>query len=317
MTAVRAGVLAALALLAPAVARAADPAVVVSGVRVASPACPIAPLAIPQFVDALRVELTGQDTGHGATLVTLAIEPCDPSTTRVLVSVSDVNSQRGSAREIDLGDVAPTARPRALALAVAELVRTTQPPAPEPPPPAPQPPAGPPPVEVSPITRVVAGDALYAAFPARHTALWGGRLSLSAERGHLHAGAFADFLSGDHGYDLGSVTLQSIGAGLFAGPRWAAGRFSVSPGLLGSVAWAHIEGRAGAPDVTARSGDGVAVALRARVLVSWGFGRAMTARALVEAGWMPKGFDALVDGARAAGLSGASIVAGLGLGFGP
>jgi hypothetical protein len=317
MTAVRAGVFAALVLLAPAGVRAADPTTVVSGVRVASPACPIAPLSVPQFVDALRVELTGQDTGHGATLVTLAVEPCDPSTTRVLVTVSDMNSQRGMAREIELGDVAPTARPRALALAVAELVRTTQPAAPAPPPPAPEVAVAPPLIEVAPLTRVVAGDALYAAFPSRDTSLWGGRLSLSAERGHLHAGAFADFLIGDHGYALGSVTLQSMGAGLFAGPRWAVGRFSVSPGLLGSVAWAHIEGRAGAPDVTARSGDGVAVALRARVLVSWGFGRSLTARALVEAGWMPKGFDALVDGARAAGLSGGSIVAGVGLGFGP
>jgi hypothetical protein len=309
-----------LVLTAPATARAQDPATIVAGVRVASPSCPIAPLSVPTFVDALRVELSGQPAGGGETLVTLAIEPCDPSTTRVQVTAAETGSQRASAREIDLADVAPTARPRALALAVAELVRGVQLPSAAPPAPPPEPPgaAGPAGPLVEPLTRVISGDAIYAAFPDRDTSLWGGRLSLAVERGHWHLGAFGEFLAGTHGYDVGDVTVQSVGAGLFAGPRWVAGQLTVSPGVLGALGWAHIEGTPGETGVFGRSGDGVVVTARARLLLSWTLGRSLTARALVEGGWAVKGYDAFVEGARAAGLSGLSLVAGVGLGgFGP
>jgi hypothetical protein len=321
MAAVRAGVTAILLVLTvSAVARAAGPTIVVAGVRVASPACPIAPLSVTDFVDVLRVELAGRDTSLGETLIKLDVEPCDPSTTRVQVTVADTGSERASAREIDLADVAMTARPRALALAVAELVRSAQ--APVPAPPSAPPPAvgaaGPAPPLGEPLLRVVAGDALYAAHPDRDTSLWGARLSVSAERGRWHAGGFGDFLAGSHGYDAGHVTVQSLGGGLFAGPRWLTGPLIVSPAIVAAVGWVHIDGSPGGPGVVGHSGDGVAAALRARLLFSWTLGRSLMLRALVEGGWAVKPFDAYVDGARAAGLSGPSLVAGLGLaGFGP
>src|SRR5262249_20619277 len=159
-------------LLAPVTARASDLATVVEGVQVASPACPIAPLSVPSFVDALRVELAGRPAGAGTTLVTLAIEPCDPSTDRVQGTVAGTATERASAREIARADVAATARPRALALAVAELVRTVQqPPAPPPaPPPVAAGVAGPEPPPPEPLARIVAGDVVYAAFPDRDAA---------------------------------------------------------------------------------------------------------------------------------------------------
>jgi len=317
MAAARAGVFPiVVVLLAPATARAEDPTAVVAGVRVAEPTCPIAPLSVPAFVDALRVELSSRPSDAADTLVTLAVEPCDPSTNRMQVTVAATGTERASAREIDLADVATSARPRALALAVAELVRGVRVPsaAPPPPPPPPQGAAGPAAPLVEPLTRIIAGDVLFAAFPDRDTSLWGGRLSLSVERDHWQLGAFGNFLAGTHAYDLGEVTLQTLGAGLTAGPRLVAGRLTVSPGVVGDLGWVHIEGTPSEPGVFGRSGDGVTAGVRARLLFSWSLGRALVARALVEGGWQAKGFDALVEGERAAGLSGPTLVVGLGLG---
>jgi hypothetical protein len=318
VTAAGAGVFALLLVLtAPAVARASEPTTVVAGVDVVPPNCPIAPLSLTGFMDALRVELAGQATAAGGTSVTLAIEPCDPATNRVQVTVAETGTQRASGREIDLGDVAESARPRALALAVAELVRAMRQPAAAPPPPPappPQPAVAVAPSLVEPLTSTIAGDALYAAFVDRDTSLWGGRLSLSVERGHWHLGVFGEFLGGSHGYEQGHVTLQTLNGGVVVGPRWVAGRLTFSPGVAGTFGWAHIDGSPSEEEIVGRSGDGVTASARARLLVSWAVGATLAVRALVEGGWTYKGFDALVEGARAAGLSGSTLVLGLGLG---
>src|SRR3954471_10069042 len=119
MSALRGGILAAALvaghLLTPPAAGAVEARHVVAGVRFAPPECPIAPLSLPDFVESLRVELAGQAAAADTTLVSLAVEPCDTATTHVQVTVTDVATGRGSARDIDLGDGALEARPRALA----------------------------------------------------------------------------------------------------------------------------------------------------------------------------------------------------------
>jgi hypothetical protein len=100
MSASRAGGLAAaaslaVALLATRVARATE-FVVETGVRVAPPACPIAPLSVPAFVDSLRVELAGRPRPPGTTRVALTIEPCDTATSRVHVGVTNDAGAPGS-----------------------------------------------------------------------------------------------------------------------------------------------------------------------------------------------------------------------------
>src|SRR5258706_10881939 len=169
MTASRAGVLVAASLFASSVS-AAEVTVIV-GVRVATPACPIAPLSVPAFVDLLRVELAGRARAPGATLVTLAIEPCDAATARVRVGVT-IDASPAGERDVGLEDIAVDARPRALALAVAELVRAQPASAPPLPPPAAPPP--PPPVLPRPTVGFSA-DALFELLPDRGTRLWGGR----------------------------------------------------------------------------------------------------------------------------------------------
>jgi hypothetical protein len=317
MTAGRAGVLLAVALLAPAPARAADSTEVASGVRVVAPACPISPVSVPDFVDSLRVELASRAHDRHEALVTLEIAPCDTATTTVQVSVQDFESRHGLAREIGLADVAPTARPRALALAVAELVRAAAPP-PAPPPPvaapaSPPPPAAPP---EPPASVTISGDAIASLFPGLDSNLYGARFGASLERAHLHMGLYFEDAQGDRHFADGTVDLKSRGAGVVVGPRWGLGRFTVSPGLVGTIAWANIDGHARAANVIARSGETVIMGARARFLLAWSFGATVTARLLLEGGWQVRGFEATVDGLPSAGMAGPSIVAGLGLGFG-
>src|SRR5206468_2362783 len=93
------------------------------------------------FVEALQVELAstgphccvietrGRPLQAGA--LTLDLDPCDPAAAEI--AVREVRMEAGvettapGARRISLADVRPEARARALALAVAELVRTPRP----------------------------------------------------------------------------------------------------------------------------------------------------------------------------------------------
>jgi hypothetical protein len=316
MTASRAGVavVAAFLALARGEPRAcAAEVTVVAGLRVAAPACPISPVAVPAFVDSLRVELAGHARVPGTRLVTLAIEPCDTATTRVHVAVTGDAGETVAEREVGLEDIALEARPRALALAVAELVRGPQ----LPPPPAPAPAvAAPPPAAPAPTFRAgVAADALVAFFPSRETTLWGGRLSATLDHPRLGLAVFAEAAAGEQSYDVGTVAVQSFGGGVTIGPRWRAGRVALEPALVGALGWARVQGHADAPDVTAGTGSGLTAAVRARAALSTIFVRVVRVRAFVEGGWMLRGFDATVDGATAAGASGATLVLGVGLGL--
>jgi hypothetical protein len=285
-----------------------------ASVRVTGPACPIAPLSVPAFVDSLRVELAGRPRAPGTTRVALLIEPCDTATNRVRVDVTNDAGAAGAGRDVDLEDIAVEARPRALALAVAELVRgaeasATPPPppvAPSPPPPAPAPRAYKP---------GAAADALVAFFPNSGTVLWGGRLSGTVDAGRLSAAVFGEAAAGDHGYPEGDVALQSFGGGLVLGPRFVRGRLTFAPALVGALAWARIQGHASAPGVAMGAGSDLTAALRARVAASAIFVRFVSVRVFLEGGVMVRRFDSTVDGARAAGLSGATFVAGVGLGL--
>ena len=260
----------------------------------------------------MGVELAGHAREPGATRVALAIEQCDPATTSVNVAVTNDAGAPGAQRDVGLEDIALEARPRALALAVAELVRGAAPAAPPPAPPAVA--AAPPPAAPS-FTTSVAADALLALFPQRGTTLWGGRLSATIDRGRLGLGLFAEGAAGEHGYAEGDVALQSFGAGVMAGPRWISGRLTLAPALVAALAWARIQGHAGEPGVTSGGGADLTAALRVRVAASVIFVRAVSVRVFLEGGWMARGFDATVDGARAAGISGATLDAGLGLGL--
>ena len=312
MTARRAAVVLAAALVGGSPRARAAEVTVVAGVRVATPTCPIAPLSVPAFIDSLRVELADRARAPQSLVVTLAIEPCDPATTRVRVSVVGDSTGADASRDIGLEDIAVEARPRALALAVAELVRTRQPPVAPPPVVV----VAPSPSAASRTALAAAGDAIVSSFPSRATTLWGARLTLLVDHARWRLGVLGEAAAGGRDYDVGRVALQSFGVGLVAGPRWTTGRLTLCPGLAGALAWARIEGTAGASDVVAGSGSALTAAVRAHVDASARVGRQLSLRALVEAGTMVRAFSATVDAAPAAGVSGISILVGLGLGLG-
>jgi hypothetical protein len=318
MTGSRIGALlvAASALLALG-ARAAEEVTVVAGVRVAPPACPMAPLSIPAFVDSLRVELASGPRAEGSTLVTLAIEPCDTSTARVHVAAITEPAGPSAGRDVGLEDIAWDARPRALALAVAELVRSAQASAVAPPPVVPLPvspvPPVPPPAEEGRLGFGVAADGILQIYPARDTILGGGRFSLTLSRGPWNGALYGEAAAGGHSYDVGDVSLQSFGGGAVLGRDFAARRLVLTPALVGALGWTCIQGHADAPDVDARSGSGLTAAVRARLAAQTALAAAVSLRAFVEAGWMARAFDATVEGTRAAGASGPTIVVGLGV----
>jgi hypothetical protein len=303
------------------VARAAEVTDVVAGVRVASPTCPIAPLPVPDFVEALRVELASRAPTSRAVLVTLAIEPCDVETKTVHVEAVDEASGRATARDVGLADVAPAARPRALSLAVAELVRGADAAASfAPVRPARASAAG----SENKVARLPDGtptpaahgafgvEALASLFPARATALWGGRLRLGLESPLGHSELFLEAVTGARHFDAGDVTVRSFGAGLSFGSNRRTGPVVLQPAFVAALGYAQIAGHAAAPDVTAASGAGLTVSLRLRLAVALPVILAWSVHAFAEGGFVARRFDALVDGSHAAGVAGPSIILGVG-----
>ena len=182
-------VAAAIAAIATCAARAAH-AADVPVIRVFPPQCEAAPLSVDAFVDSLRVELAGRqphccvvgpggDAAADAVKVTLSIDPCDPATDHVAVAVDLTDPPRSVERQVSLADLPPEARPRALALAVAELLRSAgmsaSADAATAPPPADQAPPAPPPQRFN-LTGGVVGT-MQRHF-ARDTTLWGLRLGV-------------------------------------------------------------------------------------------------------------------------------------------
>lgn len=119
-------------------ARAATPAIMAGGaepaVVVREPSCDDPSVAFTAFVDSLRVELAGRPMpcctrigredsppAPGAIEVIVAPARCGQRDGRLIVEV--VGAGGGPRRELSLADVAASARPRALSLVVAELVR--------------------------------------------------------------------------------------------------------------------------------------------------------------------------------------------------
>jgi hypothetical protein len=302
-----------------------------AAVQVIPPMCPVAPLSLPAFLDSLRVELAGRSTRccdaggaapDAATVrVALAVEPCDAAAGRVIVTADEVRAGRSIRREIGLEDVAAGARPRALALAVAELVRSIDAPASAP---APAPDAAP---ALAIAARPDGGDggarpAIGAAadaelrlYPGRSTALWGGRLSLTAAGGRWQAALAAEAAAGDQHTELGSVSIKMLALGVGGGPRFDLGNGTVALGLGAEVGWAWIAGAPALEGVRGGTGSGPTAALRALLAFEVRAARGVALRAALEGGYTVLGVNAFADRTPAGGISGPSVIAAGGVGW--
>jgi hypothetical protein len=316
----------ALMLAIPAARAAEAPA----PIRVSVPACPTYPFAVEAFLGSLEVELAGQvppccllaapgtpaaTSGGGAgPLVTMGIEPCGAAATSVSVHLHDPARAMDADRRVELGDIPGEARPRALALAVAEMVHALFA---APPPPAP--PAAPPLPEARPGARLprlfLTGVLEVESHPGNNMALLGLGGSAAVARGRWMAALDLQWMVADPLVDLGDVRTQLAAGALTAGPRFSVKRSILDLGATARFGWAWMSGHATGAGVTTGSGSAPVASVGARLGIFLPTQAGVShLRAMLEGGAMLRGLDATVNGATAASLSGGYLLIGLGFG---
>ncbi|HSS38332.1 MAG TPA: hypothetical protein VLT58_06140 [Polyangia bacterium] len=303
-------------------------------VVVVLPECAASPIAADAFLGSLKVELAGDAracctrllvppdgasaTAAAAATTTLDIQPCGGTPNLVRVRVSDGRGGVALDREVALGDVSPEARPRALALAVAELVRAAATPAPvttAAPPPPPTPPANPEPRD---------GWIPVVGFSVRthvsgNITLWGFHAALELAEGAWQAAVEGYVESGNPHVALGTVDTTFAGGALEAGRRFHPGKTIVDLGVIGGLGVVHMGGVSAAPGSVTSSGLGLEATAGGRA--AFDFWRIPHDRArlrlVLEGGAVVHGVEATVNGQNAAGLTGAYLMAGLAAALGP
>jgi hypothetical protein len=331
-----------LAAAAVAVAGVTAGAAEVPPIRVSVPACSSAPFSVEAFLGSLEVELAGHvpacclldqappppggDTQAGLR-VTLSIDPCDQSATSVDVRVHDAAHATASERRVGLGDIPLEARPRALALAVAELVHSASQPA-SPPPAPPIHSAAPPTAALvrsddsaggPPRPRVpwifFSGAVEIETHPGHDMTVWGVRPSVAVARGRWQAALDVDVMAGDPSVPLGDISTRMLAGTLAVGPRFALGHLIVDLAACGRFGWAWMRGETADASAVASSGSAPIASAAGRLgIVVPTAAQVSHLRALVEAGAMIHGLDATVNGTSAAGLTGGYLLFGLGFG---
>jgi hypothetical protein len=303
-------------------------------VEVTPPVCGNGAFQAVAFLDSLRVELAGRGLAcctlaepggeggdAGALRVTLELVPCAADAEQILASVRDPSDGRVVAREISFSDVAETARPRALALAVAELIRTLgHPPEKQtPPPPAAvvssAPPPPPSPTRTARLSLALEGEARV--LPARSTTVWGGRARVTVPWRSLHAdldvgGGYASAAS-----DLGDVVLRAASLGVGFGPRLATRAAVIDLGLRAELGWAWIRGHALSADVHSGSGSGLISSAGLRAAAALPAALRIRPCLALEGGAILQGVNGQSSGRAVVGMTGYYLLAALGIGVLP
>lgn len=301
-------------------------------VVVVPPPCAADALPVQSFLDSLRVELAGRGlhcctladaaggaATRGSVVVTIGVDACVPDPELVRVTAQSLPGARAE-REVALADVVPATRPRTLALAVAELLRSLEPSDVEPP----RSPAVAPTetaVAASPAvspakTRFVTVEAetrIFPNFPTRETVMWGGRARLGAGRRSFHA-AFdfgAGFASASSA--LGDVLLRSATLGFAVGPRMTTSELVVDIGLRAELGWAWIHGAARVADIRAGAGSDLVSTLGLRISVAAPTSRSVRGNLGIEAGGVLRGMRGEVGDQTVVGMTGYYLLAALGV----
>jgi hypothetical protein len=304
-------------------------------VAISSPSCGPDIFPLSAFVDALRVELAGRglacctmteaDDGvlrPASVRVTVDLVPCVAEWDVVRIGVKDSDGSQTTRRDISLSDVADEARPRALALAVAELIRAmgqeqpaTVKPSPKPPPPPTQPILAPPLVPLVAFTLHL--EAEGRGVPMRDTMLWGGRLGVTAHRRILHADLDVGGAYSRVGSDLGDVLIGTATVGVGCGPRWQSRGAIIDLGLRAELGWAWIRGRTALPEVHTGSGAALISSVGLRAALEAPTQSTLRPRLALEGGGVLRGLTAQVDGRTAAGFDGYYLLFAIGAAFSP
>ncbi len=297
------------------------------------PLCKQGVFPLAAFVDALRVELAGRglycctlaNLGDGiptgASLhVKVEIVPCVADADRVQVSAYSPADSRTVERQVFLADVVRPARPRALALAVAELIRSLglgprgesseaiAVPA--------QASAAPPPsrLEAARLTALsIHVEAEARGLPTRQTIMWGGRTRFTGHRRMFHADLDlgADYARARSG--LGDVFLLSASAGLGLGPRFAIRNVILDIGPRAELGWAWIRGQPAFAEVRTGSGSDLISSIGFRVSIEAPAQAKIRPSLTLESGGVIRGVKAEVNGQPVAGMTDYYLLAALGI----
>lgn len=323
-----------LGLAAVCVAIARPAMTVAPPIAVGVPDCATAPASIDAFLGSLRVELAAEGQPcctrvpeHAAGALTGPRSPvsvtigwtCAPESSQVDVQVRDERTGAALGRQVALGDVSADARPRALALAAAELIRAagaTPPPAP-PPPPAPAPP---PPVDRADLDGWLPNAGLVVRTqPSGNLTLYG----FHGGVGYAHASwavAIEGFIeSGNPTVQLGTIDTTFAGGELRVGRRFRLARAPFEVAVAGSLGVVQVDGVSSVPGATVSSGAGLVSTAGVRIAYDfWAIphDRARL-RLLAEGGYVLRGMEATVNHADAAGVTGGYALVGLAFTLGP
>jgi hypothetical protein len=303
-------------------------------VVVLPPMCKAEAFPLAPLLDCLRVELAGRGLdcctlampgeampNKPSLQVKVEIDPCASDGTRLQISARETDGSRMAERQVSLADVPETARPRTLALAVAELIRSLeqeQPvhspepltvPAQDPVTTAPSPQSeGPRPIQLA-----LHVDAEARANPMRELTLWGGRMRLTAHRQSLHADLD---LGGNYAHAqtaLGDIVLRSASAGIGFGPRLATGMAVIDLGLRAELGWAWIRGETTLSDVRTGEGSRLISSVGGRASVEFPAQVKVRPCLTLESGLMLQGLEGEAGGKPATGMTGYYLLAALGI----
>ena len=301
-------------------------------IEVSPPACKPEAFALVPFLDSLRVELavTGirccmlaEPNGAVTSAVPLRVKvetaPCGSDRDTVQIAVQDDDSARVVHRELSLADVVPTARPRTLALAVAELVRSLgqQPPNEAPKTAvtaevhAPAPPA-------SPASRAavhVEGEARV--LPTRDTLMWGARARMGSPWRSLHVDFDLGVDQASRRVDLGTVQVRCATAGLAVGPRLASSIAILDLGVRAELGWAWIRGDTSLATVQAEAGSDLVASLGLRTAVEFPARSSFRASLALEGGGFVHGTKGEADGRSVVGMTGYYALVSVGIAVSP
>lgn len=302
-------------------------------VEVSPPACKGGELPMVPFLDSLRVELSGRalacctliEPGKGLSAgssirVALELDPCVADGDQVRVAVHDQGSGSSMERDVSLADVALSARPRALALAVAELIRAlAQPAPPEPRSPEPRSPQATTEEAASPVSAPRGAatsihlEGELRALPTRDTTMWGGRVRLSAPWRSFHADldVGVGFASAHDG--LGDVFLRTASMGFGIGPRWAIPVAMVDLGLRAEAGWAWIHGEPGWAGVRTGAGSEWTACAGLRGAIQVPAATSLRPSLGVEGGFVLHGVKGESNNQPVMGMTGYYLLAALGL----
>jgi hypothetical protein len=303
-------------------------------VMVFPPLCKVDASWLAPFLDCLRVELAGRGLdcctladpdGPTPTIasvqVHIEIDPCTADADRLQVSTREAAGPRRAERQVSLADVLETARPRALALAVAELLRSLGQALPDKAPEAvPVPAQGfvassatPPSADTRQTRLSMHVEAEARGLPTRDTTLWGGRVRLTAHRRLFHADLD---LGGNYARaqaQLGDVLLHTASVGLGFGPRFANKTAVLDLGLRAELGWAWVHGETALADVKTGAGFGLISSVGIRASLEIPAQMKVCPHLSLESGAVVRGVKGEVSGEPVAGMTGYYLLAALGI----